>query len=399
MIRKKNNILSIGNTYLVDSPLPSNLTYNYNYGSLLGVSLVIQIITGVTLAMHYTASIDSAFSSVEHVMRDVNFGYVCRYVHANVASYFFVLIYLHISRGIYYGSYKRPRTQVWNIGVVIFLLTMAIGFLGYTLPWGSMSYWGATVITNLFSAIPWIGKDLVELLWGSFCVENPTLNRFFSLHYLLPFGLAGLVILHIISLHENGSSNPLGITSNLDRIPFHPYYTVKDIVGILVYLIVISITVYYLPNYLNHTDNYIKANPLVTPAHIAPEWYFLPFYAILRSIPDKLMGVIAMIGSILMLFLLNTLDKGKIRSSQFRPGMKMLFWLLISIMVILGYLGAKPVEEPYIVLGQIATVMYFGWFILVYIVSMTENKIIEYKHLSKSSEYKTSKIYRVIYKK
>lgn len=377
MIRKKENIIKIGNKYIIDSPLPSNLTYNWNYGSLLGVSLVAQIITGVTLAMHYTPSIERAFISVEHIMRDVNSGYLIRYVHANIASFFFMLIYLHISRGLYYGSYKRPRNKVWIIGVVIFLLTMAIGFIGYTLPWGQMSLWGATVITNLFSAIPWIGKDLVEFIWGSYCVENPALNRFFSIHYLLPFILTGLVVLHIISLHENGSSNPLGITGNIDRVPFHPYYTVKDIVGITVYMILVSIIVYYMPNILNHTDNYIKGNPLVTPTHISPEWYFLPYYAILRSIPDKLMGVLMMIGAILILLTINQLDKGEIRSNQFRPGMKILYWILIAIMIVLGNLGAKPVEDPYIVLGQIATGLYFGWFVLVNIVSKIEKKIIE----------------------
>nr|YP_009558589.1 apocytochrome b [Capillidium heterosporum]AZZ06693.1 apocytochrome b [Capillidium heterosporum] len=377
---KNHSILSIANSYIIDSPSPSNLTYLWSYGSLLGVVLVIQIITGVTLAMHYTPNIEMAFKSVEHIMRDVNNGWLIRYTHANVASFFFIFLYIHIARGLYYGSYTRPRVLLWSIGVIIFVLTMATGFLGYTLPWGQMSLWGATVITNLLSAIPWIGVSLVEFVWGGFSVDNATLNRFFSLHYLLPFVLVGLVVLHLIALHEHGSNNPLGVSANIDRVPFHPYYTFKDIVGFLAFFLVLSIIVFYMPNLMGHPDNYIPANPLVTPTHIQPEWYFLPYYAILRSIPNKLLGVIAMFAAILILLAMPFLDTSRVRGSQFRPLMKIIFWLFLSNFVLLGWIGAKPVSEPYITIGQNCSILYFAWFLIVPIVGILENTIYEMRN-------------------
>ena len=298
---KSHSLLSLANSYVIDSPQPSNLNYAWNFGSLLALCLVIQIVTGVTLAMHYTPNIDLAFISVEHIMRDVNYGWMIRYLHANTASFFFLFVYLHIGRGLYYGSYKAPRALVWSIGVIILILMMATAFLGYVLPWGQMSLWGATVITNLLSAIPWIGKDLVEFIWGGFSVDNATLNRFFSLHYLLPFILAALSLMHLIAKEENGSNNPLGITANTDMVYLHPYYVFKDLVTIFLFFLVLALFLFYAPNKLGHPDNYIPANPMQTPASIVPEWYLLPFYAILRSIPDKLGGVIAMFGSLLIL--------------------------------------------------------------------------------------------------
>jgi ubiquinol-cytochrome c reductase cytochrome b subunit len=288
---KTHPFLSLVNSYVIDSPSPSNISYLWNYGSLLGVVLVIQIATGVTLAMHYVPHVDLAFISVEHIMRDVNYGWMIRYFHANGAAFFFIFIYIHMAKGLYYGSYKAPRVMLWSIGVIIFLLLIITGFLGYVLPYGQMSFWGATVITNLMSAIPWIGNDFVEFLWGGFSVGNPTLNRFFSLHYLLPFILAALVIMHLIALHEHGSNNPLGITSNVDRIRFHPYYTFKDLVGLFVFFFLFAYFVFFNPNFFGESDNYIPANPLVTPISIVPEFYLLPFYAILRSIPHKLLGL------------------------------------------------------------------------------------------------------------
>nr|YP_010417161.1 apocytochrome b [Capillidium rhysosporum]QWY25708.1 apocytochrome b [Capillidium rhysosporum] len=330
--------------------------------------------------MHYTPNIEMAFKSVEHIMRDVNNGWLIRYTHANVASFFFIFLYIHIARGLYYGSYTRPRVLLWSIGVIIFVLTMATGFLGYTLPWGQMSLWGATVITNLLSAIPWIGVSLVEFVWGGFSVDNATLNRFFSLHYLLPFVLVGLVVLHLIALHEHGSNNPLGVSANIDRVPFHPYYTFKDIVGFLAFFLVLSIIVFYMPNLMGHPDNYIPANPLVTPTHIQPEWYFLPYYAILRSIPNKLLGVIAMFAAILILLAMPLLDTSRVRGSQFRPLMKIIFWLFLANFVLLGWIGAKPVSEPYITIGQNCSILYFAWFLIVPIVGILENTIYEMRN-------------------
>jgi len=346
---------------LYEYPTPKNLSYWWTFGSLAGFMLVVQIVTGIVLSMHYTAHVDLAFNSVEHIMRDVNYGWLLRYMHANGASMFFIVVYLHIFRGLYYGSYKAPRELLWWLGLVIFLLMMATAFMGYVLPWGQMSFWGATVITNLFGAIPLVGDTIVTWLWGGFSVDNPTLNRFFSLHYLLPFVIVGVVILHVWALHHNGSNNPTGIEikDKQDSIPFHPYYTIKDLFGLGVFLIFFSAFLFYAPNYLGHPDNYIPANPLVTPAHIVPEWYFLPFYAILRAVPDKLGGVLLMFGAIAVLFLLPWLDKSRIRSARFRPIYKQLFWIFVIDCIVLTYVGGKPAEEPYILIGRIATIYYF----------------------------------------
>ncbi|MGF1561543.1 MAG: cytochrome bc complex cytochrome b subunit [Geminicoccaceae bacterium] len=353
---------AIGSKY----PTPRNLNYFWNFGSLAGIALVIQIVTGIVLAMHYTPHVDHAFASVEHIMRDVNFGWLLRYAHANGASMFFIVVYIHIFRGLYYGSYKEPRELLWMLGVVILLLMMATAFMGYVLPWGQMSFWGATVITNLFSAFPIVGEPIVTWLWGGFSVDNATLNRFYSLHYLLPFVIVGVVFLHIIALHEFGSNNPLGIDtkSDKDTIPFHPYYTVKDLFGFGVFFIFFAAFVFYAPNYLGHPDNYIPANPLSTPAHIVPEWYFLPFYAILRAIPSKLGGVIAMFGSIAVLFILPWLDTSKVRSTAFRPIYRIFFWILVVDCLALGYLGAMPAEGAYVFWARICTFYYFFHFLV-----------------------------------
>jgi len=352
---------------LHEYPTPKNLNYLWNLGSLAGFALVIMIVTGIILAMHYTPHVDHAFASVERIMRDVNHGWLIRYIHMNGASFFFIVVYIHIFRGLYYGSYKAPRELLWMIGVVILLLMMATAFMGYVLPWGQMSFWGATVITNLFSAIPGIGESIVVWLWGGFSVDNPTLSRFFALHYLMPFLIAGVVILHIIALHRFGSNNPLGIdvSGKQDTIPFHPYYTSKDLFGVVVFLTIFASAVFFYPNFLGHPDNYIPANPLQTPAHIVPEWYFLPFYAILRAIPDKLGGVLFMFGAIAVLFILPWLDKSPVRSGRFRPVFKVFFWLLLLDCVVLGYLGAKPAEGIYVILSRLATAWYFFHFLIV----------------------------------
>jgi ubiquinol-cytochrome c reductase cytochrome b subunit len=381
MLLKSNPYLSIINSYVIDSPSPINLSYIWNYGSLLGLCLIIQIISGVTLAMHYTPEINLAFISVEHIMRDVSNGWIIRYIHANAASLFFACVYIHIGKAIYYGSYKRPREILWNIGVIIFLLMMATAFLGYVLPWGSMSYWGATVITNFFSALGPLGPDLVKLIWGGFSVDNATLNRFFSLHYLLPFILAALAVLHLIALHQHGSNNPLGISSNSDKISFHPYYIFKDLVGFNWFFIILIILIFYYPNALGHPDNYIPANPLVTPTHIQPEWYFLAFYAILRSIPNKLGGVIAMFLSIVILFSLPITDFSYTRSSSFRPFNKILFWFFVFNFFLLIWIGAKPVAEPFLTIGFYSTCFYFLFFIFSPILSLIENSIADFKSL------------------
>jgi len=381
MLLKTNPYLSIMNSYIIDSPSPSNLSYIWNYGSLLGLCLIIQIISGVTLAMHYTPEVNLAFISVEHIMRDVNNGWILRYIHANAASLFFICVYIHMAKAIYYGSYKKPRSTLWNIGVIIFLLMMATAFLGYVLPWGSMSYWGATVITNFFSALGPLGPDLVLLIWGGFSVDNATLNRFFSLHYLLPFILAALAVLHLIALHQHGSNNPLGVSSNYDKISFQPYYIFKDLIGFNFLFIALIILVFYYPNSLGHPDNYIPANPLVTPVHIQPEWYFLPFYAILRSIPDKLGGVIAMFMAIFILFSLPIFDLSKTRSSSFRPFSKFLFWCFIFNYFLLLWIGAKPVAEPFLSIGLFSTYFYFTFFFLNPIISLIENSIADFKSL------------------
>jgi len=348
-------------------PNPRNLNYWWTFGGILAFMLVAQIITGVVLVMHYTPHTTLAFSSVEGIMRDVNYGWLLRYLHANGASMFFIAVYVHIFRGLYYGSYKAPREVLWILGMIIFLLMMATGFMGYVLPWGQMSFWGATVITNLFSAIPIVGETIVTWLWGGFSVDNPTLNRFFSLHYLLPFMIAGVVVLHIWALHIPGSNNPTGVSvkSSQDTLPFHPYFTVKDALGLVVFLIVYMWFVFYLPNFMGHPDNYTPANPLVTPAHIVPEWYFLPFYAILRSIPDKLGGVIAMFGAIAVLFVVPWLDTSKVRSANFRPLYRQFFWILVIVSIGLGYLGSRPAEGGYVIASRILTVYYFFHFLVI----------------------------------
>lgn len=345
---------------------PKNLSYWWNLGSIAGIALVIQIVTGIFLAMHYTPHVDHAFDSVERIMRDVNYGWLIRYMHAVGASMFFVAVYLHIFRGLYYGSYKAPRELLWHIGIIIFLVMMATAFMGYVLPWGQMSYWGATVITNLFSAIPLVGDTIVSWLWGGFSVDNPTLNRFFSLHYLLPFVIVGLVLLHIVALHVHGSNNPKGIDvkPGKDTIPFHPYYTIKDFVGFGVYFLIFAFFIFYEPNYLGHPDNYIPADPLLTPAHIVPEWYFLPFYAILRAVPSKLGGVLLMLASILILFFLPWLDRSPVRSSSYRPWNKIAIMIFVVDCLILGYVGGKPAEEPYLTISRIAASYYFFHFLI-----------------------------------
>ena len=347
-------------------PTPKNLNYWWNFGSLAGITLVIMIVTGIILSMHYTAHVDHAFQSVERIMRDVNYGWLIRYIHANGASFFFIVVYIHIFRGLYYGSYKAPRELLWMLGVVILLLMMATAFMGYVLPWGQLRFWGATVITNLFSAIPLVGESIVTLLWGGFSVDNPTLNRFFSLHYLLPFVIVGVVVLHIVALHRFGSNNPLGIDvrGDQDTVSFHPYYTVKDMFGLSVFLTIMAAVVFFLPNSMGHPDNYIPANPMVTPAHIVPEWYFLPFYAILRAVPDKLLGVLAMFAAIAVLFVLPWLDRSPVRSATFRPIYKIMFWVFLLDCVALTYLGAKPAEGIYVVLSRLCTVYYFAHFII-----------------------------------
>jgi len=355
-------------------PTPRNLNYFYNFGVLAGVALVIQIITGVVLGMHYAANTQVAFDSVEHIMRDVNGGWMLRYMHAVGASFFFGVVYVHIFRGLYYGSYKPPREVLWMLGLVIFLLMMATAFMGYVLVWGQMSFWGATVITGLFSAIPVVGSYIQTLLLGGFSPDNATLNRFFSLHYLLPFVTFGVIILHVWALHIPGSNNPTGVAVKgpQDTVPFHPYYTAKDFFGLGVYLTLFAAVVFFAPNALGEVDNYIPANPLSTPAHIVPEWYFWPFYAILRAfttdflfVPAKLLGVLAMFAAILLLFFLPWLDTSKVRSNDYRPLNRALFWVFVADGLILGYVGGKPAEEPYVIISQLATAYYFAHFLII----------------------------------
>lgn len=378
-ILKSHPLLKIVNSYVIDSPQPANISYLWNFGSLLGLCLIIQIVTGVTLAMHYTPSVLEAFNSVEHIMRDVNNGWLVRYLHSNTASAFFFLVYLHIGRGLYYGSYKSPRTLTWAIGTVILIVMMATALLGYVLPYGQMSLWGATVITNLMSAIPWIGQDIVEFIWGGFSVNNATLNRFFALHFLLPFVLAALVIMHLIAMHDTvGSGNPLGISGNYDRLPFAPYFVFKDLVTVFIFFIVLSVFVFFMPNALGDSENYVMANPMQTPPAIVPEWYLLPFYAILRSIPNKLLGVIAMFAAILALMVMPITDLSKLRGVQFRPLSKIAFYIFVANFLVLMQLGAKHVETPFIEFGQISTVLYFAhFFVIVPVVSIIENSLVE----------------------
>ena len=378
-IWKSHPLFSLVNGYLVDSPQPSNISYLWNFGSLLGFCLVIQIVTGVTLAMHYNPSVLEAFNSVEHIMRDVNNGWLIRYLHSNTASAFFFLVYLHVGRGLYYGSYKAPRTLVWAIGTIILVLMMATAFLGYVLPYGQMSLWGATVITNLMSAIPWVGQDIVEFIWGGFSVNNATLNRFFALHFVLPFVLAALALMHLIALHDSaGSGNPLGVSGNYDRLPFAPYFIFKDLITIFLFIVVLSIFVFFMPSVLGDSENYVMANPMQTPPAIVPEWYLLPFYAILRSIPNKLLGVIAMFSAILIIMTMPFTDLGRSRGLQFRPLSKIAFYVFVANFLVLMQLGAKHVESPFIEFGQISTVLYFSHFlIIVPLVSLLENSLVE----------------------
>jgi quinol-cytochrome oxidoreductase complex cytochrome b subunit len=372
-------IVDVVNRHLIEYPTPANLSYFWGYGSMAGIFLGLQIVTGILLAMHYTPHVDLAFNSVEHIMRDVNGGWLLRYLHANGASLFFFVVYIHVGRGLYYGSYAAPRHILWIIGVVIIILMMATAFMGYVLPWGQMSFWAATVITNLFSAIPVVGPSIVEWLWGGFSVDNATLNRFFSLHYLLPFILAGAVIAHLVSLHEVGSNNPLGISALSDKIAFHPYLWIKDVFGWLLIGFVYLAFVFYSPNTLGHPDNYVEGNPMVTPAHIVPEWYFLPYYAVLRSIPDKLLGVVAFGGSLAVWLLLPFLHTSNVRSSLFRPLFRVFYWVFILDFVILGWIGGNLAESPYLEIGQIATAYYFVFpLVIVPGLGILENKMLEW---------------------
>nr|YP_009235508.1 cytochrome b [Metapenaeopsis dalei]AMD15649.1 cytochrome b [Metapenaeopsis dalei] len=374
-IRKSHPLFKIANGALVDLPAPTNISTLWNFGSLLGLCLIVQITTGLFLAMHYTAHVDLAFSSVAHICRDVNYGWLLRTLHANGASFFFICLYMHTGRGIYYGSFLYMHA--WSVGVIILLLVMATAFLGYVLPWGQMSFWGATVITNLFSAIPYIGTDLVQWIWGGFAVDNATLTRFFTFHFLFPFIVAAATLIHILFIHQTGSNNPLGIVSNIDKIPFHPYFTFKDITGFVVMLTALILLTLLNPYLLGDPDNFIPANPLVTPAHIQPEWYFLFAYATLRSIPNKLGGVIALVMSILILLILPFTHVAKFRSLSFYPLNQIMFWSLVSIVFLLTWIGARPVEDPYVITGQILTVMYFSFYLINPLVLLWWDKLLD----------------------
>ena len=361
---KQHSLFQLINAHLIEYPTPSNLTLIWNYGFLAAMCLVTQLLSGIALAMHFTPHVDLAFLSVEHIMRDVNGGWLIRYIHANGASMFFISVYIHIARGLYYGSYMQPRGLVWSLGVIVLILMMATAFMGYVLVWGQMSFWAATVITNFFTAFPIVGDKIVTLLWGGFSVDNATLNRFFSLHYLLPFLIAGVVVIHMAAVHNDGSNNPLGVSSHADKIAFFPYFFIKDTLGLVGGLLFFSFFVYYSPNSLGHPDNYIPANPMSTPEHIVPEWYFLFAYAILRSIPNKLMGVLALFASLLVLLVLPVINTSAVRSSLYRPIYQKFFWFLVADFFLLSFLGQAPAESPYIELGQIATVYYFSFFLL-----------------------------------
>nr|QUL58887.1 cytochrome b [Hydrotaea unicidentata] len=361
-MRTKHPILSIANNALVDLPAPSNISTWWNFGSLLGLCLIIQILTGLFLAMHYTADVNMAFNSVNHICRDVNYGWLLRTMHANGASFFFICIYLHVGRGMYYSSYLF--TPTWLMGVIILFLVMGTAFMGYVLPWGQMSFWGATVITNLLSAIPYLGIDLVQWVWGGFAVDNATLTRFFTFHFILPFIVLAATMIHLLFLHQTGSNNPIGLNSNIDKIPFHPYFTYKDIVGFIIMTMILILLVLISPNLLGDPDNFIPANPLVTPIHIQPEWYFLFAYAILRSIPNKLGGVIALVLSIAILAILPFYHLSKFRGIQFYPINQIMFWMMVITVILLTWIGARPVENPYVLVGQILTVIYFSYFML-----------------------------------
>uniref|UniRef100_B4YSI0 Cytochrome b n=6 Tax=Cobitinae TaxID=278169 RepID=B4YSI0_9TELE len=376
-LRKTHPLIKIANDALVDLPAPSNISVWWNFGSLLGLCLITQILTGLFLAMHYTSDITTAFSSVAHICRDVNYGWLIRNIHANGASFFFICIYIHIARGLYYGSYLFKET--WNIGVILLLLVMMTAFVGYVLPWGQMSFWGATVITNLLSAVPYVGNTLVQWIWGGFSVDNATLTRFFAFHFLLPFIIAAATVLHLLFLHETGSNNPMGLNSDADKVSFHPYFSYKDLLGFAVVLLALTSLSLFSPNLLGDPDNFTPANPLVTPPHIKPEWYFLFAYAILRSIPNKLGGVLALLFSILVLMVVPILHTSKQRGLAFRPVTQFLFWTLVADMLILTWIGGMPVEHPFIIIGQLASVLYFTLFlVLIPLAGWLENKALEW---------------------
>nr|YP_009129923.1 cytochrome b [Phataginus tricuspis]AJL34346.1 cytochrome b [Phataginus tricuspis] len=375
-IRKSHPLFKIINDSFVDLPTPSNISAWWNFGSLLGICLILQIMTGLFLAMHYTADTMTAFSSVTHICRDVNYGWIIRYIHANGASMFFICLFIHIGRGLYYGSFMYNET--WNVGIILLFAVMATAFMGYVLPWGQMSFWGATVITNLLSAIPYIGPNLVEWVWGGFSVDKATLTRFFAFHFILPFIIAGLALVHLLFLHETGSNNPMGIISDSDKVPFHPYYTTKDALGLFLMILTLMILVLFFPDLLGDPDNYTPANPLNTPPHIKPEWYFLFAYAILRSIPNKLGGVVALAMSILILAIIPILQTSKQRTMTFRPLSQFMFWLLVGDLLTLTWIGGQPVEHPFILIGQVASILYFTLILMIMpVTGMIENKLMK----------------------